>query len=126
MLPAQRVRPGVLDADGDLATDQVGAAGEVDELVAAASGRTGAWPRPSRTCRVIRRVARLDLRVGMAVAAGGVTVSTRTSTSRPSQASLRSSPIPSWTASSSLSRRRLTSGGTSSARCVAGVPGRGE
>ena len=42
----------------------------------------------------------------------------------PTQARLRSSPIASWSASSSFRRRRLTSGGTSSARCVAGVPGR--
>ena len=44
--------------------------------------------------------------------------------SRPSHARFRSSPIASWSASSSFSRARLTAAGTSSARRVAGVPGR--
>ena len=71
--------------------------------------RLGRRPRPMRR----RRRWRVAV---VPVARSGWIASTRTATSRPSHASLRSRPIPSWSASSALSRRRLTSAGTSSAR----------
>ena len=112
----QRVRAGVVDADRDLATDERLVTRRDGRACCRASGRTGGprvAPVPTRRRRGRGRAA-------------GATASTRTSTSRPSQAWLRSRPIASWTASSSFRRRRLTSAGTSSARRVAGVPGRGE
>ena len=51
---AEGVRSGVLDADGDLATDQVGRPGEVDELVAT---------RPAGQARTVRGAFTVDVGV---------------------------------------------------------------
>ena len=92
-------------------------AGQVDELVPARAAR-----QPDAA--IVRR-RRLVAR-SWSCDRGGVDGVDEDLDLRPTHAWLRSSPIPSWSASSSFRRRRLTSGGTSSARCVAGVPGRGE
>ena len=111
---SQRVRAGVLDPDHRPRARRAPRRRRGGPACCRASGRRGGCPPPPAR----RRRARAR--------AAACTASTRTSTSRPSHASLRSSPIASWTASSVLSRRRLSAAGTSSSRCVAGVPGRGE
>ena len=105
----------MIDPDGDVASEQRASATSGGPACCRASGRTSGTAPPIRG-GVRRREAR-----SCSCALGGGDVSTRTSTSRPSQNLLRSSPIRSWRASSSLSRRRLTSGGTSSGSRVAGV-----
>ena len=84
--------------------------------------------RPAQTCGPPARARRVARRPSWSWRPRrGRRASTRTSTSRPSQASValeRRSP-PGAPAARSAGAR-LTSGGTSSARCVAGVPGRSE
>ena len=121
------VGPRVLDRGRPRSSPSQRAGPGSGRACSAASGRTGGRGRSSARDRP-RGGARSAPRSSSSCSwvRGGTTVSTRTSTVRPSQASLRSSPIGSCSASSVLSRRRLSSAGTSSARCVAGVPGRSE
>ena len=97
---SQRVRTCMLDVDADLAPEQVERRPRRGRACCRASGRTS---RYRRACRGDAASASRSWSCDR----GGVIVSTRTSTSRPSHASFRSSPIPSWSASSSLSRRRF-------------------
>ena len=113
----KRVRPGVLDADADEPPDQVGRAPQVDELVAAV--------RPDRAEPSASPSVRRGGRVFVLVAAGRNDRVDEDLDSRSSHARLRSSPIDSWSASSSFRRpasrpgarrRRASSPGSRAAR----------
>ena len=93
----------------------------MDELVLAIAAAATRSPPPAPLPRsaVVGRVV-------VVVRPGGPDRVDQDLADRPTHDRLRSCPMPSWRSSKALSRSRLTSAGTSSARRLAGVPGRGE
>ena len=116
----QRVRPGVLDADEDLATDERARRRRGGRACCRASGRTAGSPARPRPATSGGRAGPSRRGRGRARAAPRRRGPRPRGRATPRCARGRSPP---GARAASLSRRRLSSAGTSSARRVAGVPG---